>query len=642
MDGKPTLASPESLLAHVEWVRRLARALVRPDEADDVVQQTYAQALEAPPPSRNLRGWLGAIARNVVRRGARDAATRSYHETRAFSFGYSFDPVELVARAELHRRVVEAVLALDEPYRSTLVMRFFDDQPADSIARAVGVPVETVRTRVKQGIARLRTRLEKAVGGDDAAGVAARALLFMRLGDLAHGPVSTGAAAGAAALAAGGVVMSIAMKCSIAAAAVAVVGLSVWFVRGGEGRRLDVGKATARVPQAAANAVELPPPQTASRATEPVAAAAGKLAKGDDTAAPGAPASDCSVHGVVRDALGRPAVGVSVMALIAPRYGRRAMEDLASIATHPGGTTDGEGHFTLAGLSDEDEWIVGACDGEGACAASDKFKFDEKQRSVERELKLVPLVELKGRVVDADGSPIGGTRVEVVSIWNGQRGDKQEFTTAFAGRDPGTWSTGRHPAEAFEVRVKAPRFFVDRKAPLHVDLPPGRLEAEIEIVLEAREGVPAKGPIVDESGRPLDLRQCMTKRFGDPLPDDREPWKLQVSALNEDAPAPEVGGLLQGECAVGRILFDEGSYEFRLPENFRGWLALTIDHRVVGTARFDSPATPPPLPLVALPPMVPPDWTLVIVTVVDGTTGTAIDARTVRVFVEVPRLTSKL
>jgi hypothetical protein len=122
--------------------------------------------------------------------------------------------------------------------------------------------------------------------------------------------------------------------------------------------------------------------------------------------------------------------------------------------------------------------------------------------------------------------------------------------------------------------------------------------------------------------------------FGDPLPDDHEPWKLQVSAVSEIASAPLPGDLLDGQRVSGRILFDEGSYEFRLPADFRGWLALTIDHRVVGTARLDSPATPPPLPFIAPPPKVPPDSALVVVTVVDGTTGAAIDARSAGVFVD--------
>ena len=52
-----------------------------------------------------------------------------------------------MARLELQRNVVEAVLALDEPYRGVIVHRYFDGLSIKAIARRLGVPVETVRTR---------------------------------------------------------------------------------------------------------------------------------------------------------------------------------------------------------------------------------------------------------------------------------------------------------------------------------------------------------------------------------------------------------------------------------------------------------------------------------------------------------------
>ena len=73
---------------------------------------------------------------------------------------------EGVARLELQRRVVEAVLALDEPYRSVVVHRFFYGLAPKEIARRLGVPLETVRTRQRRALERLRARLDTAYGGD--------------------------------------------------------------------------------------------------------------------------------------------------------------------------------------------------------------------------------------------------------------------------------------------------------------------------------------------------------------------------------------------------------------------------------------------------------------------------------------------
>src|SRR5258706_10742564 len=178
----------EVLLRHGKWLAQLARALVaRDDEIDDVVQQTYANALAQPPRHRtHLRAWLGAVARNVVRSRTRSDASRAARELALPPPPVPETPDEALARAELRRRVVEAVLALGEPYRGAVILRFFEEQPVAAVARMTGAPEDTVRTRVRRGIALLREKLEASVG--DERGGAARALLFARLAQLAgHG-----------------------------------------------------------------------------------------------------------------------------------------------------------------------------------------------------------------------------------------------------------------------------------------------------------------------------------------------------------------------------------------------------------------------------------------------------------------------
>src|SRR5262249_12998826 len=66
---------------------------------------------------------------------------------------------EIVARATLQNEVSTALLALDEPYRTALLLRFFDDPKPGAIARRLGCPVEGVRTRVKRGLEAMRERL---------------------------------------------------------------------------------------------------------------------------------------------------------------------------------------------------------------------------------------------------------------------------------------------------------------------------------------------------------------------------------------------------------------------------------------------------------------------------------------------------
>jgi hypothetical protein len=54
---------------------------------------------------------------------------------------------------------------LPEPFRETLVLRCYQDHSAADVARLLDVPAGTVRWRLKEGLARLRERLDQARGG---------------------------------------------------------------------------------------------------------------------------------------------------------------------------------------------------------------------------------------------------------------------------------------------------------------------------------------------------------------------------------------------------------------------------------------------------------------------------------------------
>ncbi|NOT31430.1 MAG: hypothetical protein HOP15_13365 [Planctomycetes bacterium] len=71
---------------------------------------------------------------------------------------------DILAREEARARVVEAVLALEEPLRTTLVLRFLEDLPPRVVAARMHVPVETVRTRTRRGLELLRANLDHSFG----------------------------------------------------------------------------------------------------------------------------------------------------------------------------------------------------------------------------------------------------------------------------------------------------------------------------------------------------------------------------------------------------------------------------------------------------------------------------------------------
>lgn len=152
-----------TLLAEAPWVARLARSLVGDAaEADDIVQDAYAAALRSPPDTdRPVRPWLRRVVVNLVRTRHRGRVRRAANEPAAEA---QIDPVpspdELLERAQLERRLAELVIALDEPFRSTVLLRYREGLTAEQIAKQQGIPAGTVRGRLKTGLDRLRRDLD--------------------------------------------------------------------------------------------------------------------------------------------------------------------------------------------------------------------------------------------------------------------------------------------------------------------------------------------------------------------------------------------------------------------------------------------------------------------------------------------------
>lgn len=151
-----------------DFLRRLARGLVRSaEEADDLVQDAFVRALERPPASaRALRAWLASVLRNLALNRARTTGRVAQHERRAARPERVEPPDAALASLELQERIVAAVKALDEPYRTTLWLRYHEDLPPRAIAERLAAPVKTIEARLARGLAALRAELDRRSGGD--------------------------------------------------------------------------------------------------------------------------------------------------------------------------------------------------------------------------------------------------------------------------------------------------------------------------------------------------------------------------------------------------------------------------------------------------------------------------------------------
>ncbi|HVS11050.1 MAG TPA: sigma-70 family RNA polymerase sigma factor, partial [Planctomycetota bacterium] len=167
MDPSTRSFTADELLAESRWLQALARSLVKePDAAEDIVQETWLAALRRRPAVReSLRPWLARVLRNqaaLLRRnrlhGARDQAELVDEPLPSAA--------DLVVRAETHRMLVGAIIELEEPYRSTVLLRYYDGLSSAEIARRRRVPGPTVRTQLRRGLERLREKLDQEHGGD--------------------------------------------------------------------------------------------------------------------------------------------------------------------------------------------------------------------------------------------------------------------------------------------------------------------------------------------------------------------------------------------------------------------------------------------------------------------------------------------
>ena len=157
----------EALLAQSSWIHALARRLVAdPATADDLAQETWLDALRRRPDTeRPIQAWLAAVMRNnlgKLRRGEANRRARESVAARGESLPSTLDVVE---RASAHRDVVHAVLDLKEPYRSTILMRYFEQLSYDEIGTRAGITRAAVNSRITRGLEQLRGRLESQYGG---------------------------------------------------------------------------------------------------------------------------------------------------------------------------------------------------------------------------------------------------------------------------------------------------------------------------------------------------------------------------------------------------------------------------------------------------------------------------------------------
>jgi RNA polymerase sigma-70 factor (ECF subfamily) len=146
-------------------VRACARVLDDPDAAEDVAQECFVTAYQSIDSWRgegSLHGWLMRIAINRALRAAqrqRRLLPLENESGEPLPIPGGSEPLPDVLMAERDRLVQQAVASLPEPYRETIVLRYFGELSIAEIASQTGRPIGTVKTHIGRGLLRLRPAL---------------------------------------------------------------------------------------------------------------------------------------------------------------------------------------------------------------------------------------------------------------------------------------------------------------------------------------------------------------------------------------------------------------------------------------------------------------------------------------------------
>ena len=155
----------EALLEHRDFLMSLARQLVSdPMAQDELVSDALEEAALAPPRHGFLRPWLSRVLQNRAKNRGRAISRRERHERLAARPEGLPSSAEVVTRFELSERLAEMVDQLPDAYRQVVLFRYYEGLPPRAIAKSLGIPVETVKTRLRRALDQLRQSLDRDHG----------------------------------------------------------------------------------------------------------------------------------------------------------------------------------------------------------------------------------------------------------------------------------------------------------------------------------------------------------------------------------------------------------------------------------------------------------------------------------------------
>jgi RNA polymerase sigma factor (sigma-70 family) len=382
------------------------RVLGNADDAEDAFQAAFLTLARKAPALRSqdsVAGWVYRVAyrlalRARARAGRRQAADRAALQGRPQEEPAGADPLDAVTGRELSRVLDEELNRLPEKWRAPLVLCYLEGATRDEAAVQLGWPLGTLKHRLEKGRAALRGRLTRrglalsaVLPGALLTGKAARAALPAALIDRT---VRAGLAAGARGAAAA---LTVRVLLSGRARLAALVLLTLAVIGAGAGL-------LSHRPPAEAD----PPPRAGAeprpRPAPPPAPPAEKSEKREELA----------ISGRVLDPAGKPVAGAEITVVMVGWHDPGAEGKADDVNRSHEVKADEDGRFRAqvarpAGVLNPLVRVIAAAPGFG-------FGWSEApgdSPATGLVIRLHAERTLRGRVLDVEGRPVAGARVQV-------------------------------------------------------------------------------------------------------------------------------------------------------------------------------------------------------------------------------------
>ncbi len=140
------------------------------EEAEDLVQETYAKALKgfrSFQPGTNFRAWIYQILRNTFltsRTGLKSTVPLDLESDEQTLLAVDDTPETIVLQRSDRQLVQKALGRLPVPYREVLLLCEFEEMSYQEISATLAIPIGTVMSRLSRARRALRDTVQELQG----------------------------------------------------------------------------------------------------------------------------------------------------------------------------------------------------------------------------------------------------------------------------------------------------------------------------------------------------------------------------------------------------------------------------------------------------------------------------------------------